>query len=82
MLLIECFVPQAAGWSNNIEWNVGPLTHKQYSLAIERWPQNALGFSGTISNLYEIRYEWNKLQNHKSSVAMIYLSWNLAKNVR
>ena len=27
---------QAAGWSNNIEWNVGPLTHKQYSLAIER----------------------------------------------
>ena len=31
---------------------------------------------------YEIRYEWNKLQNHKSSVAMIYLSWNLAKNVR
>jgi len=54
---------QAAGWSNNIEWNVGPLTHKQYSLAIER-------------------YEWNKLQNHKSDVAMIYLSWNLAKNVR
>jgi histone demethylase len=54
---------QAAGWSNNIEWNVGPLTHKQYSLAIER-------------------YEWNKLQNCKSPVPMVYLSWNLAKNVR
>jgi len=54
---------QSAGWSNNIEWNVGPLTHKQYSLAIER-------------------YEWNKLQSFKSVVAMMYLSWNLAKNVR
>jgi len=54
---------QAAGWSNNIEWNVGPLTYKQYSLALER-------------------YEWNKLQEHKSMVAMVYLSWNLAKNVR
>ena len=54
---------QAAGWSNNVEWNVGPLTHKQYTLALER-------------------YEWNKLQGHKSVVAMVYLSWNLAKNVR
>ena len=54
---------QASGWSNNIEWNVGPLTLKQYSMAVER-------------------YEWNKLQSHKSEVAMVYLSWNLAKNVR
>ena len=54
---------QAAGWSNNVEWNVGPLTYKQYSLALQR-------------------YEWNKLQGHKSMVAMVYLSWNLAKNVR
>ena len=54
---------QAAGWSNNIEWNVGPLTHKQYTMAVER-------------------YEWNKLQCHKSEVPMVYLSWNLARNVR
>lgn len=54
---------QAQGWSNNIEWNVGPLNFKQYNMAIER-------------------YEWNKLQSHKSEVPMIYLSWNLAKNVR
>ena len=54
---------QAQGWSNNIEWNVGPLTFKQYNMAVER-------------------YEWNKLQCHKSEVPMIYLSWNLAKNVR
>ena len=54
---------QSEGWSNNIEWNVGPLVNKQYSLAIEC-------------------YEWNKLQSFKSVVAMIYLSWNSAKNVR
>jgi histone demethylase len=54
---------QAAGWCNNIAWNVGPLTHKQYSLALER-------------------YEWNKLQSHKSGVGMIQLAWSLARNVR
>ena len=47
---------QSEGWSNN----VGPLVHKQYSLAFE---------------CYE-------LQSFKSVVAMIYLSWNSAKNVR
>ena len=57
------FWVQAAGWCNNIAWNVGPLTHKQYSLALER-------------------YEWNKLQGHKSGVGMLLLSWNLARNVR
>jgi len=54
---------QAQGWSNNIEWNVGPLTYKQYTMAVER-------------------YEWNKLQSHKSEVPMMFLSWNLARNVR
>ncbi|XP_067031974.1 lysine-specific demethylase 6A-like isoform X1 [Acropora muricata] len=28
------------------------------------------------------RYEWNKLQGEKSIVAMIHLSWNLARNVK
>ncbi|QQP38964.1 Uncharacterized protein FKW44_019694, partial [Caligus rogercresseyi] len=28
------------------------------------------------------RYEWNKLMFHKSSVAMLHLSWNIARNVR
>ncbi|KAL9923748.1 lysine-specific demethylase 6A isoform X1 [Glossina fuscipes] len=54
---------QSVGWCNNIAWNVGPLTARQYSLAIER-------------------YEWNKLQNFKSIVPMIHLSWNLARNIR
>lgn len=53
---------QASGWCNNIAWNVGPLTHRQYVLALER-------------------YEWNKSQRYQSIVAMVLLSWNLAKNL-
>uniref|UniRef100_A0A0K2U1I1 JmjC domain-containing protein n=2 Tax=Lepeophtheirus salmonis TaxID=72036 RepID=A0A0K2U1I1_LEPSM len=54
---------QASGWCNNIAWNVGPLTYKQFTSSIER-------------------YEWNKLQFHKSTVAMLHLTWNIARNVR
>ncbi|QQP38963.1 Lysine-specific demethylase 6A, partial [Caligus rogercresseyi] len=54
---------QAAGWCNNIAWNVGPMTHRQYRLAIER-------------------YEWNKKERYQSIVAMVFLSWNLARNIR
>ncbi|XP_030762283.1 lysine-specific demethylase 6A isoform X2 [Sitophilus oryzae] len=54
---------QAVGWCNNIAWNVGPLTARQYQLAIDR-------------------YEWNKLQNFKSIVPMLHLSWNLARNIK
>ncbi len=31
---------QAAGWCNNIAWNVGPLTHRQYIMAMERYEWN------------------------------------------
>ncbi len=54
---------QAQGWFNSISWKVAPLTHKQYSLAMER-------------------YEWERLQNYKSIIGMIHLTWNLARNVR
>ncbi|VVC95527.1 unnamed protein product [Leptidea sinapis] len=54
---------QATGWCNNIAWNVGPLTARQYALALER-------------------YEWNKVENFKSIVPMVHLTWNLARNIR
>ncbi|RWS28045.1 lysine-specific demethylase 6A-like isoform X1 [Leptotrombidium deliense] len=54
---------QAVGWCNNIAWNVGPLTARQYQLAIER-------------------YEWNKLENFKSIVPILHLTWNLARNIK
>ncbi len=53
---------QATGWCNNIAWNVGPLTSRQYLLALER-------------------YEWNKGQKFQSIVAMVFLTWNLARNI-
>ena len=53
---------QASGWCNNVAWNTGPLTYRQYKAAIER-------------------YEWNKTQKYQSIVAMVLLSWNLAKNI-
>jgi histone demethylase len=31
---------QATGWCNNIAWNVGPLTPRQYNLAMERFEWN------------------------------------------
>lgn len=33
---------QAIGWCNNIGWNVGPLTARQYQLAVERFEYNRL----------------------------------------
>ena len=31
---------QASGWCNNVAWNTGPLTHRQYTAAIERYEWN------------------------------------------
>lgn len=53
---------QASGWCNNVAWNTGPLTPRQYASALER-------------------YEWNKIQKYQSIVAMVYLSWNMARNI-
>ncbi len=53
---------QSTGWCNNIAWNVGPLTARQYTMAMER-------------------YEWNKEQRYQSVVAMVSLTWNLARNI-
>ena len=48
---------QSESWSNNIEWNVGPLTHKQYSLAIERYEWNKLQrFKSVVAMIY---LSWN-----------------------
>ena len=33
---------QASGWCNNVAWNTGPLTFRQYKAAIERYEWNKL----------------------------------------
>ncbi|XP_031554855.1 lysine-specific demethylase 6A-like isoform X2 [Actinia tenebrosa] len=50
------------------------------------WCNNIAWNVGPISahvfNAAVERYEWNKLQGEKSIVAMIHMTWNLARNIR
>ncbi|GAB6020798.1 Lysine-specific demethylase 6A [Chamberlinius hualienensis] len=56
---------QAVGWCNNIAWNVGPLTSKQYQLAVERYEWNK--FQGFKSIVPMIHLSWNLARNIKVS---------------
>ncbi|XP_044741138.1 lysine-specific demethylase 6A isoform X1 [Chrysoperla carnea] len=56
---------QANGWCNNIAWNVGPLTARQYLLAIERYEWNKLqSFKSIVPMLH---LSWNLARNIKVS---------------
>ncbi|ERL85192.1 hypothetical protein D910_02614 [Dendroctonus ponderosae] len=56
---------QAVGWCNNIAWNVGPLTARQYQLAIERYEWNKLqSFKSIVPMLH---LSWNLARNIKVS---------------
>lgn len=52
---------QASGWCNNIAWNVGPLTPRQYTLAIERYEWNKLKNFKSIVPM--IHLSWNLARN-------------------
>lgn len=54
---------QAIGWCNNIAWNVGPLTSKQYSLAIDRYEWNKVEKFKSIVPM--VHLTWNLAQNIK-----------------
>lgn len=56
---------QAVGWCNNIAWNVGPLTAKQYQLAVERYEWNKLQSFKSIVPM--IHLSWNLARNIKVS---------------
>ena len=56
---------QAVGWCNNIAWNVGPLTARQYQLSIERYEWNKLEkFKSIVPVLH---MTWNLARNIKVS---------------
>ncbi|XP_076262257.1 utx histone demethylase isoform X2 [Rhynchophorus ferrugineus] len=56
---------QAVGWCNNIAWNVGPLTARQYQLAIDRYEWNKLqSFKSIVPMLH---LSWNLARNIKVS---------------
>ncbi|RZF43322.1 hypothetical protein LSTR_LSTR001583 [Laodelphax striatellus] len=56
---------QAVGWCNNIAWNVGPLTARQYHLAIERYEWNKLQSFKSIVPM--VHLSWNLARNIKVS---------------
>lgn len=56
---------QAIGWCNNIAWNVGPLTARQYQLAIDRYEWNKLQSFKSIVPM--IHLSWNLARNIKVS---------------
>ncbi|XP_063220140.1 lysine-specific demethylase 6A [Bacillus rossius redtenbacheri] len=56
---------QAVGWCNNIAWNVGPLTSRQYQLAIERYEWNKLQSFKSIVPM--VHLSWNLARNIKVS---------------
>lgn len=56
---------QAAGWCNNIAWNVGPLTARQYHLAIDRYEWNKLQSFKSIVPM--VHLSWNLARNIKVS---------------
>ncbi|KAF5281219.1 hypothetical protein FQR65_LT14834 [Abscondita terminalis] len=63
---------QAVGWCNNIAWNVGPLTGRQYQLAIERYEWNKLQSYKSIVPMLHL--SWNLARNIKVSDPKLFAS--------
>ncbi|XP_059163060.1 histone demethylase UTY-like isoform X2 [Physella acuta] len=61
---------QAIGWCNNIAWNVGPLTYRQYTLGVERYEYNKLQSYKSIVPM--ITLSWNLAQNVGFSDPKLY----------
>ncbi|KMY89465.1 lysine-specific demethylase 6A isoform X4 [Drosophila simulans] len=61
---------QSIGWCNNIAWNVGPLTARQYSLAIERYEWNKVQAFKSIVPM--VHLSWNLARNIKVSDTKLF----------
>ncbi|XP_030383410.1 lysine-specific demethylase 6A isoform X2 [Scaptodrosophila lebanonensis] len=61
---------QSVGWCNNIAWNVGPLTARQYALAIERYEWNKLQSFKSIVPM--VHLSWNLARNIKVSDTKLF----------
>ncbi|KMQ96159.1 histone demethylase utx [Lasius niger] len=61
---------QAIGYCNNIAWNVGPITARQYQFAIERYEWNKLRAFQSIVPM--VHLSWNLARNVKVSDAQLY----------
>ncbi len=61
---------QAIGWCNNIAWNVGPLTAKQYQLALERFEYNRLRDVKSVVPMAHL--SWQMAKNLKIGDSHLY----------
>jgi lysine-specific demethylase 6A len=61
---------QAVGWCNNIAWNVGPLTARQYQLGVDRYEWNKLQSFKSIVPM--VHLSWNLARNIKASDLKLY----------
>lgn len=58
------------GWCNNIAWNVGPMTYRQYTLGVERYEYNKLQSYKSIVPM--VTLSWNLAQNVGFSDTKLY----------
>ena len=58
------------GWCNNIAWNVGPLTWKQYQLTVERYEYNKVESYKSIVPV--VHLSWNLARNIKVTDPKLY----------
>ena len=61
---------QAAGWCNNIAWNVGPMTGTQYQAAMERYEWNKTQKYQSIVAMAFL--SWNLARNIQSDDSVLY----------
>lgn len=63
---------QAAGWCNNVAWNTGPLTYRQYVAAIERYEWNKTQRYQSIVAMAFLT--WNMARNIQVSDVNLFLA--------
>lgn len=63
---------QAAGWCNNIAWNVGPLTGRQHCMAVERFEWNKLQRYKSIVPMQHLT--WNLARNIRPTEKLMFES--------
>lgn len=58
------------GWCNNVAWNVGPLTAKQYQLSVERYEWNKMqGYKSTVPMVH---LSWKLAKHIRVSEPALY----------
>ena len=78
---------QASGWCNNVAWNTGPLTYRQYTAAIERYEWNKSQRYQSIVAMVSLWLFYIKffitlynVNPTRNLITIYFLSWKLRKH--